>query len=93
MSDPSASPPSVNPTAVTADATTAAGAVSSNTGKQETGKVSLKDTFSSMGELKKKYPKLYELLMEGSIVTFIQKQEKSNQRIKEINREARERNG
>lgn len=71
------------------DATTAANAVGSNA-ENSTKQISGSDSFSSMDELKTKYPQLYNLMMQGQMISFIKKQERANDRLKEINRKARE---
>lgn len=83
-----AAPPPVAPggQVVQADATTAANAVSANNANEAADQTS----FSSMEALRKKYPKLYDLMLQGSMTTFFQRQNDSNERIKEDNRKSRE---
>ncbi|MFA6916336.1 MAG: hypothetical protein WC222_08060 [Parachlamydiales bacterium] len=91
MSQEAAAAASVAPGAQTveADATTAANAVSSNGGTKES--VSGSDTsFSSLGELRRKYPKLYDLMLQGSMTTFFKRQNDSNERIKQENKKHRD---
>lgn len=91
MSQEAAAAAAVAPGAQTvqADAATAANAKSSNASANEAADTS----FSSMGELRRKYPKLYDLMLQGSMTTFFQRQNESNERIKEDNRKSREKNG
>lgn len=89
MSDQAIEQVAKNPQIVSPDATTSANAVGSN-GENSAKKVSTGDTFSSMDELRTKYPELYNLMMQGQMISFIKKQERANDRLKELNRKARE---
>ncbi len=44
--------------------------------------------FSSMNELQEKYPQLYKMMMDNSMMAFIQKQNNFHKRIHELNRES-----
>ena len=67
------------------------GEVVQNPGSPQAGKeiVDRMSTVASIGDLKKKAPKFWSLMLKGAAYKIIRQMEKSNQRIKKMNREDR----
>lgn len=57
---------------------------------QAGGNFSAATTVSSIGELKSKAPQFFKAFEEGIAMNIIHEQQKHNQRMKELNRKARE---
>ncbi len=74
-----------------APSTAAPAAAAAATGKP-TGTVNAKTTFNSMADLQKKYPQLYKMMMENDMMTFISAQNRSQDRIHQINQQAEHEN-
>jgi hypothetical protein len=72
---------------VSVNATTAAAASNNTQTANAGGNSGTKSTISSIGELQREQPELYRLMMQGSFVTFMKKNNASQERIKKLNRE------